>query len=283
MHGEMFRIGVVAPGSRIDSVIADRVADVAARLYPERTPEIFYHPQCFLSSGHFAGDDGARAAAFLDIANDDSVDALWFARGGYGACRIAEAVLAGLTDRARAKLYLGYSDAGSLLGGLYSQGFGGLAHGPMPSDILRAGGEAAIQRALAYLVDRSESALEPSVSGHTDTAAFNITILSQLLGTPLQPDLTGHVLMLEEVWEHMYRIDRSLFHITNNPGIRRVAGIRLGRCNDIPPNDPDFGETEEDVVRHRCERSGISYLGRADIGHDIHNKVVPFGRLPIPL
>ena len=54
----------------------------------------------------------------------------------------------------------------------------------------------------------------------------------------------------------------------------------LGRCGDIPPNDPDFGETEEDVVRHWCARSGIPYLGRADIGHDIHNKIVPYGRPP---
>jgi muramoyltetrapeptide carboxypeptidase len=271
------RIGVVAPGCRIDSVIADGVADIAARLYPGGTVELRYHPQCFLSSGHFAGDDAARAAAFIEVANDERFDALWFARGGYGSCRIAEAVMAGLADTARAKLYLGYSDAGSLLAGLYRLGFGGLAHGPMPTDILRAGGEAAVERALAYLVDRSRETLEPSVSGTVKTAAFNITILSQLLGTPLQPDLTGHVLMLEEVSEHMYRIDRALFHITGNPGIRRVAGIMLGRCGCIPPNVPDFGETEEEVARHWCERSGIPYLGRADIGHDIDNKIVPFG------
>jgi muramoyltetrapeptide carboxypeptidase len=271
------RIGVVAPGCRIDSVIADGVADIAARRYPGGTVELHYHPQCFLSSGHFAGDDAARAAAFIEVANDERFDALWFARGGYGSCRIAEAVMAGLADTAQAKLYLGYSDAGSLLAGLYRLGFGGLAHGPMPTDILRAGGEAAVERALAYLVDRSRDTLEPSVSGTVKTAAFNITILSQLLGTPLQPDLADHVLMLEEVSEHMYRIDRALFHITGNPGIRRVAGIMLGRCGCIPPNVPDFGETEEEVARHWCERSGIPYLGRADIGHDIDNKIVPFG------
>lgn len=280
MHRNTFRIGVVAPGSRIDSVIADGVAEVAAGLYPDRKPEIVYHPQCFLTSGHFAGDDATRTAAFLDIANDERFDALWFARGGYGACRIAEDVMAGLTDRARRKLYLGYSDAGSLLAGLYTLGFEGVAHGPMPSDILRAGGQAAVARALEYLVDRSEDSLEPSVSGDTNTAAFNITILGHLLGTPLQPDLTGHVLMLEEVSEHMYRIDRALFHLTGNPGIKRVAGIMLGRCTEIPLNDPDFAQTEEDVARHWCERSGIPYLGRADIGHDVHNKIVPFGRLP---
>ena len=52
----------------------------------------------------------------------------------------------------------------------------------------------------------------------------------------------------------MYRIDRSLFHITSNPAIRRVAGMRLGRCSDITANDPDFGMTEEEVARYWCER-----------------------------
>jgi muramoyltetrapeptide carboxypeptidase len=85
--------------------------------------------------------------------------------------------------------------------------------------------------------------------------------------------------MLEEVAEHMYRIDRFLFHVTSNPGMRRVAGIRLGRCAPIPPNEPDFGQSEVEVVRHWCEVSGIPYLGRADIGHDSENKIVPFGRL----
>lgn len=269
----------MAPGSRIEEGVAERVEELAARLYPDGTVALAFHPQCFLSSGHFAGDDAVRAQAFLEIANDESYHALWFARGGYGACRIAEAVIEQLTEAGRRKLYLGYSDAGSLLAGLYKAGVQGLAHGPMPGDIIRAGGEAAVERALAYLIARAPEALEPGLSPGAKTAAFNITILSQLLGTPLQPELAGHVLLLEEVSDYMYRIDRFLFHITSNPGIRQAAGIRLGRCSDIPPNDPDFGQTVEQVVRHWCDVSGIPYLGRADIGHDVDNKVVPFGQL----
>jgi muramoyltetrapeptide carboxypeptidase len=268
----------MAPGSRIDRTVAERVGEIAAGLDCDRSAELHFHPQCFLAAGHFAGDDAARTAAFLDIANDASFDALWFARGGYGSCRIAEASIAGLAAVARNKVYLGYSDAGSLLAGLYKEGFTGLAHGPMPSDILRAGGEAAIERGLAYLTGGAPDVLEAGVSAETRTAAFNMAVLSQVLGTPLQPDLTDHVLMLEEVAEYMYRIDRFLFHITSNPGVRRVSGIMLGRCGDIPSNDPDFGQTEEEATRHWCAASGIPYLGRADIGHDIDNKVVPFGR-----
>ena len=280
MGDDRIRIGVMAPGSRIDAGIADRVRAFAMDRFSDRLVEICFHPQCFLASGHFAGDDAVRAEAFLDIANDESFDSLWFARGGYGACRIAEALIPKLSDAARRKTYLGYSDAGSLLAALYKAGLSSLAHGPMPVDITRDGGDAAVERALAYLIDRAPDVLEPGISADTPTAAFNMAVLSQILGTALEPDLTDHVLMLEEVSEHMYRIDRLMFHITGNPGIRKVAGIRLGRCASIPANEPDFGQTEEEVVSHWCDRSGIPYLGRADIGHDADNKVVPFGRVP---
>lgn len=271
------RIGIVAPGSRMDPVVAGRVADLAGRLYPGDRLELWFHPQCFESSGHFAGPDEARARAFLDVANDERFDALWFGRGGYGACRLTERLLPALGEAARRKAYLGYSDAGSLLGALYGTGFGAVAHGPMPTDITRTGGEQAVARALAFLVDGDPAALEPGLTGTEPVAAFNLTILCHLLGTPWLPDLTGHVLMLEEVSEHLYRIDRDFCQLTGNSIIRRVAGIKLGRCGDIPDNDPAFGQTADEIARHWCARSGIPYLGAADIGHDIANMVVPFG------
>lgn len=273
------KIGIVAPGGRIDEETAQQVKALAAAHYPRNAPELAFHPQCFLSSGHFAGGDEARARAFTDTANDQSVDAVWFARGGYGSCRLLDRIDGALSAAARGKLYLGYSDAGALLAFLYKNGIGRAAHGPMVIDAARPGGGAAVRRALRFLVDGARSSLEASVSPSRKTAAFNITILSHLLGTPHQPDLSDHILMLEEVSEPLYRIDRALFHITSNPDIRKAAGIMLGRCGDVVPNDPAFGRTEEEIARHWCARSGIPYLGRADIGHDKDNKVVPFGRL----
>jgi muramoyltetrapeptide carboxypeptidase len=279
MSKERCRIGVVAPASRMSAEVALRVPTLAGSLYPNRTPEIVFHPQCFASHGHFAGDDETRTQAFLDIANDESYDAVWFARGGYGSCRVAEAVMCRLTESSRRKAYLGYSDTGVLLAALYRAGFEAVAHGPVAQDILRDEGEAAVERALAWMVDRAPETLEPTVGSAKKTAAFNMTVLSQLLGTPLQPDLDGHVLMLEEVGEAMYRIDRSLFHITSNAEIRRVSGIMLGRCSAITPNEPAFGMNEEEIARYWCRRAGIAWLGRADIGHDPNNKIVPFGPL----
>jgi len=257
--------------------VATRVTALAERLYPDRRPEIVFHPQCFASHGHFAGDDKTRAAAFLDIANDESFDALWFARGGYGSCRVAESIMPELTPASRRKAYVGYSDAGMLLAPLYRAGFAAVAHGPVAQDILRDAGDAAVARALAWMIDRAPEALEPTVGGAKKTAAFNITVLSHLLGTLLEPDLEGHVLMLEEVSEAMYRIDRSLFHITSSANVRRVSGIMLGRCSNITPNEPDFGMNEEEIAQFWCQKAGIPWLGRADIGHDADNKIVPFG------
>lgn len=269
------RIGIVAPSTPILAETAARVTAIAAARYPD--VELVFHPQCFLSHRHFAGEDSVRAKAFLEVANDPGFDALWFARGGYGSCRIAEEVLARLGPAAREKAYLGYSDAGYMLAGLYRAGFPNLAHGPMPNDLRRDGGEAAVARALSWLARRDPATLEPGLTGEP-AAAFNVTVFSQLLGTALEPDLAGHVLLLEDVAEHMYRTDRALFHITGNESVRRVAGIRLGRCSEVPDNDPDFGASEEEVFRYWCGRAGIFYLGRADIGHDSANKVVPFGR-----
>jgi len=277
MRDGKVKIGVVAPASRLEPAFAEKVGELARALY-QNCVELVFYPQCFLSWGHFAGDDETRAASFLDVANDESFDALWIGRGGYGSFRIAERVIAGLTEAAKRKTYLGYSDAGAILGALYKHGLHA-AHGPMPADIAREGGDKAVKRALAFLVKGAAGSLESTVAPGTKTAAYNMTVLSHVLGTPLEPDLSGHILMLEDVSEHMYRIDRTLFHITTTPAIRKVAGIKLGRCSDIPPNAPDFSQSEEDVARHWCAMSGIAYLGRADIGHDIENKVVPFGSL----
>jgi muramoyltetrapeptide carboxypeptidase len=265
------RIAVVAPSCPLKREAADAVHAIAAR---RGDCELFIHPQCFLADGHFAGSDEARLRALREVMADPSADAVWFARGGYGSNRIAQAALAELPDAARGKLYMGYSDAGFLLAGMHKAGLQA-AWGPMPQDVARSGGEAAINRALDWMVKRDPSSAEAGVGG-VPAMAFNLTVLSNLLGTPLEPDFTGVDLLIEEVGEHLYRIDRTMFHVTSSPAVRKAARLRLGRVSDVLPNDVDFGSDEEAIVRDWCGRSGIRYGGRADIGHDAGNKVVPF-------
>ncbi len=266
------KIAVVAPSCTLKPEPAEAVSAIAA---VRGDCELVIHPQCFLSDGHFAGPDAARLAALREVMADDSVDAVWFARGGYGSNRIAETAVADLPPSARTKTYLGYSDSGFLLAAFDKAGLE-VAHGPMVQDIVRSGGDDAIHRALDWLTKRDESALEPGLEPGRRAMAFNLTVLSNLLGTSIEPDFTGAELLIEDVAEHEYRIDRAMFHVTGSPSVRRVASIRMGRMSEIPDNDPIFGSDAESIVRDWSERAGIAFGGPADIGHDAANRVVPF-------
>ncbi len=270
------RIAVVAPANRLQPEAAERVAGLASGRYGDRV-RLAFHPQCFLSSGHFAGDDAVRSAAFLEAANSADHDAVWFARGGYGSNRLDEALFAKLNRHARNKSFLGYSDMGFLLARLAREGVGEPVHGPMVSDINRESGEAAVARALAYLVDRDPGGIEPSGRGKR-RFAFNLRVLSSLLGTAAEPDFRDAEILIEDIDEQHYRIDRMLFHVTASANVRSSAGIRLGRMSKIPDNDPPFEKTPEEIVRYWCDRAGMAFLGQADIGHDADNKIVPFPR-----
>ena len=266
------KIAVVAPSCTLKPEAADAVLAIAAS---RGDAELVVHPQCFFSDGHFAGPDAARLEALREVMADPRYDAVWFARGGYGSNRIAEAAVAQLPPAAREKTYLGYSDAGFLLAAFHKAGLE-VAHGPLVQDILRQGGEAAIHRALDWLVRRDPAALEPGLRPGQRAMAFNLTVLSSLLGTSIEPHFGGVELLIEDIAEHEYRIDRAMFHVTGSPEIRRAAGIRIGRMSDIPDNDPVFGSDAESIVRDWCDRSGIPFWGHADIGHDAANRIVPF-------
>ncbi len=239
--------------------------------YPD--VELIFHEQCFATDGHFAGNDALRLAALLECANDPAFDAVWFARGGYGANRIAADAIAGMDKKAQSKKFLGYSDGGYLLAALYRSRIGAPVHGPMVVDIRRQSGEAAIERILAYFTG-DLSGLEPHLNDHP-AAAFNLMTLAMLCGTELMPDLSRHVVMVEEVSEHLYAVDRLFFHITQH--LRGIAGLRLGRVSDVPENDRPFASDPSQIAALWCGRVGIPFLGEADIGHDIANKIVPFG------
>ncbi|OBX18449.1 LD-carboxypeptidase [Erythrobacter sp. QSSC1-22B] len=272
----MKRVAICAPATPLKRKLAQRVAELAVKDYPQL--ELSFHEQCFASEGHFAGSDAVRLAALLECANDPGFDAVWFAKGGYGSNRIARAALAGMNQHAARKSYLGYSDCGTMLGALYRAGIGQPVHAPMPVDLKREGGEAAVRRSLDWLAG-DPSGQEESVGGKP-AVAFNLMTLAMLVGTEFMPPLAGHVVMIEEVAEHIYAIDRMMFHVTQH--LDGVAGIRLGEVTRVPENDRPFGSDGVAIVEDWCSRSDIPYLGRAQIGHNAHNRIVPFGLVEAP-
>lgn len=271
VHRPIRKVAICAPATPLRRKYAEAVSALAAEEFP--AVDLQFHEQCFVEDGHFAGSDEVRLAALLDCANDPSVDAVWFAKGGYGSNRIAAEFLGKVDVEAGRKTYLGYSDCGTLLGGLYRAGIGRAVHAPMPVDIKREGGEDAVRRTLAWMSGNDEG-LEQGLSGKP-AVAFNLYTLAMLVGTQMMPLLEGHEVLIEEVGEYEYAIDRLMFHLVEH--LRGIAGIRLGEVTAIPENDRPFGADAEQIVRYWCERYGIAYLGRASIGHSATNRIVPFG------
>lgn len=269
------RIGVVAPGRPIDPTVATRVGAFTAVLYPK--VEIVFHPHCYTQEGHFAGSDDVRARAFLEFANDPKFDAIWFARGGYGSNRIVSRVMPNLGPAAAHKTYMGFSDMGFIMGALYARRIGKQVHASMPISLGRNDPGDSNAWALEWLVNRNRQVLEPSLTDGRPAVAFNLAILTSLIGTPWLPDLTDHVLMIEEVSEPLYRIDRMLFQMAHATQLKGIAGVRLGAVTDIQENDPPFAETIDQMILRWCNEMGVPFLGRAEIGHIEGNRVVPFG------
>jgi muramoyltetrapeptide carboxypeptidase len=266
----MIRIAICAPGTPITAEDAARVEALAEAEFPEL--QLDFHPQCFADGGHFAGPDDMRLGALLACANS-AADAVWFAKGGYGSNRIVAQAVEALGGRKSDQQWFGYSDCGYLLAAAHKHGLAAAVHGTMPVDGRREHGDEAVRRALGWFAGRRDG-----LESHLDqrpTVAFNLMTLAMLCGTPFLPDLSGHVVMVEEVSEHLYAIDRLFFHVTGH--LRGIAGLRLGRVSLVPKNDRPFGSEPEAIARDWCGRAGIAYLGRADIGHDADNKIVPFG------
>lgn len=268
----MSRIAICAPATAITRDHARALEELVAEEFPEHS--VWFHEQCFSQVGHFAGPDIERLEALVDCANNPEFDTVWFARGGYGSNRIAQAAIARFNDAAREKTYAGYSDCGYLLGALYRHGIGQPVHASMPASARSERGRDAVRRVLRWF-SGDNSTLEPSLDGQTPAVAFNLITLSMLAGTPMMPDLTGHVVMVEEVSEHYYAVDRLFFQLANN--LPRIAGLRLGAITNVPENDREFGQTEEQIAKFWCDRAGFPYLGRAKIGHTVENRIVPFG------
>ncbi|MCP9222997.1 LD-carboxypeptidase [Erythrobacter sp. LQ02-29] len=268
----MTRIAVCAPATPISEASAQACRQLVADEFPDQ--EVWFHPQCFAKQGHFAGDDLVRLTALLECANDPQWDAVWFARGGYGSNRIAEAAISQMTGPAREKTYVGFSDMGYLLAALYRAGIGQPVHGAMPISSGSETGRESVRRVLRWFAG-DPSGLEPHVDGRTPTAAFNLITLTMLMDTQLMPDLAGHVVMVEEVSEYLYSIDRLFFSLTQR--LPRIAGLRLGAVTAVPDNERDFGQSAEGIAQYWCARAGIPYLGRAEIGHSANNHIVPFG------
>ena len=237
-------------------------------------------------TGYLAGDDGRRLAELRWALSDPSVHAVFCARGGYGTLRYVPELLAVPAAEQRDVPLVGFSDI-TVLHAFAALGRRRTIHGPVITQL----GELAAEDAAALWGLLEDPEPPPPIGGLellTGTRAVtsgrllggNLEVLSRLCGTPLlQALLPGEpvVLLIEEVTEAPYRIDRMLTQLLLAGALAQVQAVIVGdliRCEG--PKDGSHPSALA-VIVERLGRLGVPVLAGAPLGHGERNRAVPLG------
>jgi muramoyltetrapeptide carboxypeptidase len=233
-------------------------------------------------TGYLAGDDAMRAGAFNDAITDDAIDGIWCLRGGYGAMRILPALDYEALAR-RPKAIIGYSDITAIHAAITVRSSVVGYHGPTARGTLSDFSRASLVRAVVTHDDPCGVAAEARtmrpgrVRGRL--VGGNLALLAALAGTPFAPDYAGAILVLEDVGEATYRIDRMLRQLELSGALERVAGIVFGQFTEgTEPDDPGSRAIEA-VLRETADIACVPAIIGAPIGHIDEQWTLPLGAM----
>ncbi len=241
-------------------------------------------PHVYAQSGYFAGEDALRAADINTAFADPGVRGVISTRGGYGAQRVVDAIDMAAVRR-DPKVVVGFSDITALQFALWRGARLATLHGPGAAWIddrtpeLSAESLRAAMMGTAPVVTKRDSA-EPSSAVNVPGTARgtllggNLSLVASSVGTVDMPDLAGAILLLEEVGEAPYKVDRILTHLRRAGALRGLAGVALGQFTDCAD---DWPVSIVDVLADRLGDLGVPVLGGLPIGHGYGQVTVPLG------
>lgn len=225
-------------------------------------------------SGQFGGDDAHRAKQLNDAFRDESARAIWAMRGGYGCGRVLP-YLDATAFRANPKWIIGFSDITALHAWAHKQGVASL-HAPVANTM---GLVDESDRARMWSILRGEVSLEgaPVIGG-------NLSVLYSLLGTDYFPDANGAWILLEDLDEYLYHIDRMLLAFRLAGVFEGAKGILMGSFTDLHDNtiadgqsvDNPFGLNIKEIVEYHCPRE-LPIVWDVPVGHGPKNEAIALG------
>jgi len=233
--------------------------------------------------GYLAGTDDARAADLTEMLGAADVQAVWFARGGYGTARILDRVPWRALARAP-KLLIGYSDLTALFAPAIDRARTLCLYGPVVAEL----GEVAAWHAPSLRgllsgrpVELRIAARNVLVGGRARgrLVGGNLTVLAHLCGTRYEPDCRDAILFFEDAGEPTYRIDRMLTQLGQAGWLTRVRGVVVGSL-DTPPRrrfPPD--RALDDVLGEALVPLGVPVVRGLVAGHVAHKRTLPLGGL----
>ena len=272
------RVAVVAPAGPFDRESLDAGLRILAGRY-----DVAWDRGLLSRVRYLAGDDDRRGSELAAALADPRVRGIVAARGGYGGMRILPRVWpidgGAPSSPGPVKLLVGFSDITVLHAALQACGRVSV-HGPVVTQ-LATQPSTVLERFFAILEDGAAPPAPisgtPIVGGVSEGPLLggNLSLFTRLLGTPWLPDLTGAVLLLEDVGERPYRIDRMWTHLRLAGVFERVAGLALGDFTDCEEPGGEF--TLRDVLWSLAGETGLPCVGGLPIGHDAVNVPVALG------
>lgn len=218
--------------------------------------------------GYLAGTDRQRLDDLNRAIRDPSIDAIWCVRGGYGVLRILADVDFDALRRAP-KALIGFSDITALHAAIGRRAGIVSYHGPFPNRRLSDFSRASLERAVKTRENPAGTTSDAQVlvpgRARGPLAGGNLALLAALAGTPYFPVLDGAILVLEDVGEAVYRIDRMLRHLRLTGALDRVAGLMFGAFTEL--GDEGDGLALAEVLRETAEALGVPCLAGVPVGH----------------
>jgi muramoyltetrapeptide carboxypeptidase len=271
------RVALIAP-----SGIVSRAEDIERALDNVRsfgwTPVLGDHVSSRL--GYLAGSDADRLKDINGAFESDEIDAIWGIRGGYGSMRLlADLDYAAL--RRRRKPVIGFSDLTALHSAIHRKCGLVTFHGPTARAKLTPFTRESLRCALidqcdpCGVVDYARILRPGRAKGRI--IGGNLSLITALLGTPFAPNFEGAILILEDIGEAVYRIDRMLRHLILAGALQQCVAIVAGDFRPPKGENSRDNRTLDEVLTEAATRAGIPCLAGAPFGHIADQWTIPLG------
>ena len=274
-----YGIGLYAPaGSAAPEAVARAVARLEAAGH-----RVVVDPTATARWQRFSATDDERLAAVWRMAEDPRVELVVAVRGGYGWSRLLDSIDFARLAATR-KRWLGYSDFTAFqLAALAQAGMVTFA-GPLAASDF--GAETVSSYTLEHcwgVLGSDRYAIELTLGGASNFAGEgvlwggNLSLVAHLVGTPYLPQIDGGVLFLEDVGDHLYRLERMLYQLHYAGVLARQCAVLLGTLNGLVPSATDNGYDLAAMIAHARARFGVPIFTGLPFGHCPDKLTLPVG------